>query len=99
MVRSLFGDLYDIDMAILDGVMFGMPVRRKRLYCVLTLRSRVLLTGPLSELPDVCRSTFACKPPRRTLVCLPGVDDGMSTSVVKRASDYPRGFRRLGQRL
>ena len=58
MLQLLLGDLYHIDHVVLDAIMTGGPCRRRRLYCVLTLRGSVHLTRPLADLVkilDSCR--------------------------------------------
>ena len=50
LLRLLVGYLYDIDALILCASWFGWPVRRRRLYVVMTLKGAVRLRRPLQEL-------------------------------------------------
>ena len=53
LLHSLLGDLYEIHQTVLDPTSFGWSIRRKRRYCLLTLRRATQLTRPISDLLGV----------------------------------------------
>ena len=93
LLQSLFGDLYCVDHNILDAKDFGSAARRRRLYVVMTLRGKLMLSRPLSE---ISRWLQYFLPERRSwelLFCLDGIDDGFSKAVRKRSQEYLRVLR------
>ena len=48
-VEAMFGHIYDIHSAVLCGTSLGKAARRERRYTLMTLRSAVCLTRPLSD--------------------------------------------------
>ena len=96
LLKCLFEDIYDIQHVTLDAVFFALPVHRRRLYCVLTLRGHAALTRPLRELPEVAKQVFPPGGCARTLFSLPGIDDCMSAPVLQRADQYIRTFGEIG---
>ena len=92
LIRSLFADMYAIDFIILDAVDLGAPARRRRLYVVLTLRGRLVLTRSLAELREHIARILVVRRPWTDVFFLTGPDDGFSTSVARRASGYVRVF-------
>ena len=89
---SLLGDLYALEWVHLEAADFGAACRRKRLYCVLTLRRVAHLSRPLSELLDSLRGLFTERRSWESLFCLDRVDDGMSKPVLDRAAGYAKLF-------
>ena len=58
LLLSLFGDLYEVDLVILDAKDIGAPARRRRLYVVMTLRGKLRLTRPLADLVVVIKRVY-----------------------------------------
>ena len=54
-VHDMFQHLYDVSSVVLCGTNFGKPVRRRRRYTLLVLRSRATLSRPLSSVTDFHR--------------------------------------------
>ena len=61
LIRSLFEDLYEVDWTHLEAASFGAPCKRKRLYCVLTLRRVVHLDRPLSDISSLVNTHFVTR--------------------------------------
>ena len=93
LLSSHLGDLYDVDHTIIDAECLGSPARRKRLYAVLTLRGKTILTKPLEDFSRMVKETFRARLSWDVLFCLDGADDGFSMPVQKRAREYMRVFK------
>ena len=92
LLESVFGDMYSLDSLIFDATDFGSPARRRRLYVVMTLRGKLVLGRPLSELMGVLRSIFVARRSWGDLFCLDGADDCFTAAVARRAAGYMRRF-------
>ena len=92
LVESLLGDLYAVEWIHLEAADFGAPCKRKRLYCVLTLRRVARLARPLLDLLEVVQHLFPERRSWDSLFCLEGVDDGMSIPVRRRAEGHSKHF-------
>ena len=92
LLTSLFGDMYLLDHVIVDAKDFQSPARRRRLYVVMTLRGKLCLAQPLSNLAAALRTSLPDKLSWELLFCLEGADDGFSVPVSKRAREYLRVF-------
>ena len=92
LLEAVFGDVYAIDWVVLEATDFGMHARRKRLYCVLTLRRVVKLDRPLGDLPEVVAAAGGVATSWESLFCLGGPDDAWSASIAKRADGYLEAF-------
>lgn len=92
LLRSLFEDLHAIDFIILDAKDCGSPAQRRRLYAVMTLWGKLILSRPLAEVSRFLREVLPERRSWELLFCLDGADDGFSTAVRKRAHEYSRVF-------
>ena len=88
LVLSLFDDLYTVEHCVLEAADTGAPARRRRLYCVLTLRRVARLSRPFSELASLIGGAQWHDGNWLDLFCLDGVDETLSIPVAKRASEY-----------
>ena len=85
----LFGDLYSVDWVILDAKDLGAPARRRRLYdVVMTLRGKLMIKRPLTELVNVIKRIYTVTRAWEGLFCLDGADDCFSKPVARRAKRY-----------
>ena len=93
LLLSLLGDLYPVDWFIFGAEDLGAPARRRRLHVVMTLRGKLMLARPLTDLVGVIKRIYPVTCAWESLFCLDGVDDRFSKPVAKRAKRYLQKFR------
>ena len=103
LVADLVGDLCAIDSVILCASFFRWPIRRRRKYMILTLKSAVRLSRKLADLKAVFSLPWPSTPAAK-LLCYEQEMNKLSEGRQRILQEYvgrglhPRGFCDLSQR-
>lgn len=92
LLKFLLGSLYNISSStIAPSHVSGFPVRRDRTYGILTLRSKLALSLPLSDLHNAHMNTHVDRMSGEALYCA-GVPEGHQFTLTQQASGWLRVY-------